>query len=99
MLAALAKEAGFPDGVVNVVTGYGSTAGQALVEHYDVGKVSFTGSAATGRTLMHASANTNLKRLTLELGGKNPVIIFDDANLEQAVKWAMFGVLYVEFFP
>ncbi|KIP06630.1 hypothetical protein PHLGIDRAFT_128196 [Phlebiopsis gigantea 11061_1 CR5-6] len=92
MLAALVKEAGFPDGVVNIVTGYGSTAGQALIAHHDVGKISFTGSTPVGRKIMETSAKTNLKRLTLELGGKNAVIIFDDADLEQALKWTVMGV-------
>ena len=79
------KEAGFPDGVFNVVQGYGPTAGQAIAEHMRIGKVSFTGSTATGRKIMEAAAHTNLKRVSLELGGKSPTIIFDDADLAVAV--------------
>ena len=95
MLAAFVKEAGFPDGVFNVVTGFGHTAGQALVEHPLVGKVSFTGSTLVGRKIMETAAKTNLKRVTLELGGKSPAIIFDDADIEQAVKWVVGNVLCV----
>ncbi|EKM54313.1 uncharacterized protein PHACADRAFT_210124 [Phanerochaete carnosa HHB-10118-sp] len=93
-LAELVKEAGFPDGVLNVVTGYGATAGQALTEHPLVGKVSFTGSTIIGRKVMETAAKTNLKRVTLELGGKSAVLIFDDADLEQAVKWVCATVFY-----
>ncbi len=71
----------------------GSEAGQAITEHNDVSKVSFTGSTLTGRKVMEAVARSNLKAVTLELGGKSPNIIFDDADLEQAVKWAAFGIL------
>ena len=94
--AELVKEAGFPDGVFNVVTGLGQTAGQALTEHPLVGKVSFTGSTLIGRKVMETAAKTNLKRVTLELGGKSPTIVFDDADLEQAVKWVAAGILYVD---
>ncbi|KIP06629.1 hypothetical protein PHLGIDRAFT_128195 [Phlebiopsis gigantea 11061_1 CR5-6] len=94
LLAALVKEAGFPDGVFNVIPGYGSTAGQALIEHQAVGKVSFTGSTFVGRKIMETASKTNLKRVTLELGGKNPVIVFDDADLDQAVKWMTFGTFF-----
>ena len=93
--AELVKEAGFPDGVFNVVPGYGQTAGQALAEHKLVGKVSFTGSTLVGRKIMETAAKTNLKRVTLELGGKSPTVIFDDADLEQAIKFVAFGILYV----
>ena len=91
-LAELVKEAGFPDGVFNVVQGLGPVAGQALTEHPLVGKVSFTGSTLVGRKIMETAAKTNLKRVTLELGGKSPTIVFDDADLDQAVKWAAFGI-------
>ena len=94
-LAELVKEAGFPDGVYNVVPGRGVVAGQALTEHPLVGKVSFTGSTLTGRKVMEAAARSNLKRVTLELGGKSPAIVFDDADIEQAVKWVSAGILYV----
>jgi aldehyde dehydrogenase (NAD+) len=91
--AELIKEAGFPPGVVSIVPGYGSVAGQALTEHPDVGKVSFTGSTLTGRKIMEATGKSNLKKVTLELGGKTPNIVFDDADVEQAVKWTAFGIL------
>ncbi|XP_054085289.1 aldehyde dehydrogenase, mitochondrial isoform X2 [Zeugodacus cucurbitae] len=84
-LAALAKEAGFPAGVINVIPGYGPTAGAALANHHDVQKVVFTGSVDIGRIVMHAAAQSNLKRVTLELGGKSPVVVFDDADIDLAV--------------
>ena len=79
-LAGLIAEAGLPDGVVNVVPGFGETAGAALAAHHDVDKVAFTGSTAVGKLIVAASAASNLKKLTLELGGKSPNIIFDDAG-------------------
>lgn len=91
-LAELVTEAGFPAGVFNVLPGLGSVAGQAITEHNDIGKVSFTGSTIVGRKIMETAAKTNLKRVTLELGGKSPTIIFDDADLEQAIKWAAGGI-------
>ena len=91
--AELVSEAGFPPGVVNVLPGIGSVAGQALAEHKDVGKLGFTGSTVVGRKIMETAAKTNLKRVTLELGGKSPTIIFDDADIEQAIKWTIGGVL------
>ena len=93
--AEFAQEAGFPPGVVNVLPGHGRIAGQAISEHPGIGKVGFTGSTLVGRKIMEAAARTNLKRVSLELGGKSPTIIFDDADLEQAVKWAIGGILYV----
>lgn len=87
-LAALTKEAGFPAGVVNVVPGYGPTAGAALSESPLVDKVSFTGSTEVGKIIQQAAGKTNLKRVTLELGGKSPLIIFDDADLVKAVELA-----------
>ncbi|XP_063531909.1 aldehyde dehydrogenase X, mitochondrial-like [Cydia strobilella] len=83
-MAALVKEAGFPSGVVNVVPGYGPTAGAALTHHPDVDKVAFTGSTEVGRIIMKAAAVTNLKRITLELGGKSPLVVFNDADVEKA---------------
>lgn len=85
-IAALAKEAGFPAGVINVVPGFGSVAGAALAEHLDVNKIAFTGSTVVGRKIQEASAKSNLKRVSLELGGKSPFIIFDldDEGLERA---------------
>ncbi|KAF9016057.1 aldehyde dehydrogenase [Hymenopellis radicata] len=91
-LAAVIVEAGFPPGVVNIVNGYGSTVGQTIAEHPLIQKVAFTGSTATGRRIQEASAKSNLKAVTLELGGRSPNIIFDDADLEQAIKWASMGI-------
>lgn len=88
----LIKEAGFPAGVVNVVIGYGDTVGKALTGHLGIDLVSFTGSAAVGRQVAEAAARSNLKRVMLELGGKSPNIIFDDADLAQAIKWAELGI-------
>lgn len=89
--AEFAQEAGFPDGVVNIVTGYGESAGAALVEHPDVDKISFTGSTEVGRLIVQA-ASLNFKRLSLELGGKSPVFLFDDADLELAIPAAAMGI-------
>ncbi len=86
-MAELCMEAGLPEGVLNVITGYGETAGAALAGHMDVDKVAFTGSTETGRRIIQASAG-NIKRLTLELGGKSPNIVFNDADMEQAVAGA-----------
>lgn len=90
-LAALFKEAGFPDGVFNVVTGLGREAGQALVEHPDVAKISFTGSDATGAAI-YAQAAKTMKRVSLELGGKSPNIVFDDCDLDAAAAGAVSGI-------
>jgi len=73
----------------------GSVVGQALGEHMKIWKVGFTGSTATGRKVLKAAAESNLKQVSLELGGKSPTIVFDDADLDQAVKWAAQGLLYV----
>jgi acyl-CoA reductase-like NAD-dependent aldehyde dehydrogenase len=91
-LAELCAEAGIPDGVVNVITGYGATTGEAMARHMDIDKISFTGSIRTARALLKASAETNLKRLSLELGGKNPNIVFPDCDLDQAVDAAFWGI-------
>jgi len=91
-LAELCMEAGLPEGVLNVVTGFGSTAGDALARHMDVDKISFTGSTRTGRALLKASAESNLKRVSLELGGKSPNIIFPDCDLDSAMKSAFWGI-------
>jgi betaine-aldehyde dehydrogenase len=91
-IAELLAESGLPDGVVNIVPGLGSVAGQYIAEHPEIAKVSFTGSTATGRRIVHASGG-NLKKLQLELGGKGANIVFDDANLTAAVNgsaWAIF---------
>lgn len=91
-LGGLIKEAGFPPGVVNIVNGYGRTAGAALAGHLGVDKIAFTGSTITGKAIMRA-ASVNLKNITLETGGKSPLIVFDDADLEQAVKWSHLGIM------
>merc|ERR1711962_126606 len=93
-VAALIKEAGFPPGVVNVVTGYGPTAGAAISEHMDIDKVAFTGSTEVGGLILKASAISNLKRTTLELGGKSPNIIFADCDLDHAVEAAHQGLFH-----
>lgn len=90
-LAELCLEAGVPEGVVNVVTGFGDEAGQALAQHHDVDKLAFTGSTEVGRKILHASEG-NLKRVTLELGGKSPNIVFPDANMKRAAKGSMYGM-------
>ena len=89
--AALTKEAGFPDGVFNVVTGYGQEAGAALVDHPGVAKITFTGSDATGAKI-YAQAAKTLKRVSLELGGKSPNIVFEDADLGAAAAGAISGI-------
>jgi aldehyde dehydrogenase (NAD+) len=91
-MAELFVAAGIPDGVVNVVTGYGATTGEALARHMDVDKISFTGSIRTARALLRASAESNLKRVSLELGGKNPNIIFPDCDFDAAVDAAFWGI-------
>ncbi|GLB42996.1 putative aldehyde dehydrogenase family protein [Lyophyllum shimeji] len=91
-IAGLFNEAGFPPGVVNIVNGYGPTAGAAIASHPHIAKVAFTGSVGVGKAIMRASTESNLKPVTLELGGKSPTIVFDDADLEQAVKWAAIGI-------
>jgi aldehyde dehydrogenase (NAD+) len=91
-LATLIKEAGFPPGVVNVVPGYGKTAGAVLAGHQNVDKIAFTGSTATGRNIMRSAA-INMKNITLETGGKSPLVVFEDADLDQAVKWSHVGIM------
>lgn len=92
-VAQLTKEAGFPDGVVNVVPGFGK-AGAALVQHPDVDKVAFTGSTEVGKLVKAGAAISNLKRTTLELGGKSPNIILKDADFDHAVETAHFGLFF-----
>ncbi|XP_058484500.1 aldehyde dehydrogenase family 1 member A3 isoform X2 [Solea solea] len=92
--ASLIKEAGFPPGVVNVVPGFGPTAGAAIAEHMDVAKVAFTGSTEVGQLIKEAAAKSNLKRVTLELGGKNPCIVFADSDLQMAVEETQKGAFY-----
>jgi len=90
----LLLEAGFPEGVVNILPGYGPTAGAAIARHMDVDKIAFTGSTAVGRLVMEAAAQSNLKRVTLELGGKSPNIVFADADMEQAIEGAHFALFF-----
>jgi len=93
-LAELIQEAGFPDGVVNIVTGFGpNSAGEALSSHMDVDKVAFTGEDKTGREILKASTG-NLKRVSLELGGKAPNIVFKDADMDAAVQGAITGIFF-----
>ncbi|OTA55207.1 aldehyde dehydrogenase [Hypoxylon sp. EC38] len=94
VFANLVKEAGFPPGVLNIISGFGKVAGAAISSHMDIDKVAFTGSTAVGRTIMKAAASSNLKKVTLELGGKSPNIVFDDADIEQAISWVNFGIYF-----
>lgn len=89
-LAGIIGKAGLPAGVLNVVTGLGAEAGEALVSHPGVDKISFTGSTATGKRIMR-TASEDLKRVSLELGGKNPVVVFEDVDIDAGVEWVIFG--------
>ena len=91
--AKLAQEVGFPPGVLNVVSGYGKT-GQYITSHMRIKKIAFTGSTATGRHVMRAAAASNLKKVTLELGGKSPNIVFEDADVDKAVEFANIGIYF-----
>jgi len=92
-MARLAQKAGFPDGVINVVPGFGETAGAALVRHPGVDKIAFTGELSTAKIIQKSAADT-MKRLTFELGGKSPNVIFADSDLEAAVTGAHFGLYF-----
>lgn len=92
VLGELVREAGFPPGVINFVNGYGAEAGSALVQHPLVDKVAFTGSTGTARQIMKMASAT-LKNITLETGGKSPLLVFADADMEQAVKWSHLGIM------
>lgn len=92
--AQLVKEAGFPPGVFNVVPGAGKDVGDAIVTHMDIDKVSFTGSTKVGGTVLVGSGNSNLKDVTLECGGKSPAVVFEDANLQNAIQWTSNGIIY-----
>lgn len=94
-LAAICAEAGVPDGVINILPGYGPTAGAALAAHTGVDKIAFTGEWTTAQHIVKASAG-NLKRLSFELGGKSPMIVFPDADVEQAVSSGLFGIYYCQ---
>src|SRR5271168_1518718 len=93
-IGELIVEAGFPEGVVNLLPGFGPTAGAAIARHMDVDKVAFTGSTEVGHLIMEAAAQSNLKRVTLELGGKSPNIVFADTDLDAAVEGAHFGLFF-----
>src|SRR5260370_31466238 len=86
-------EAGFPEGVVNIVPGYGETAGAALAAHPDVDKIAFTGSTEVGKLIVHA-ATGNLKKVSLELGGKSPAIVFPDADIKHAVSGTASAIFF-----
>ena len=92
LIADLIKEAGFPPGVVNIVNGFGSTTGDAIARHPGIAKIAFTGSSAVGHRIVRAAGETNLKKCTLELGGKSPMIICKDADLEQAATACHIGL-------
>ncbi|GFP95454.1 aldehyde dehydrogenase family 2 member b4 mitochondrial [Phtheirospermum japonicum] len=93
-VAKLFHEAGLPDGVLNIVSGYGRTAGAALASHMDVDKIAFTGSTDTGKVVLELAARSNLKPVTLELGGKSPFIICDDADIDKAVELAHHALFF-----
>src|SRR5205085_7898165 len=93
-IGELIVEAGFPEGVVNILPGYGPTAGAAIARHMDVDKVAFTGSTEVGHLIMKASAESNLKRVTLELGGKSPNIVFADSDMDEAIEGAHFALFF-----
>ncbi|KIM71780.1 hypothetical protein PILCRDRAFT_749361 [Piloderma croceum F 1598] len=93
-MCRLSVQAGFPPGVFNLLVGYGETVGAAISSHMDIQKVAFTGSTIVGRKITEAAAKSNLKSVTLELGGKSPNIIFDDCEMEQATNWATFGIFW-----
>lgn len=92
VLGSLIKKAGFPPGVVNIINGYGREAGSALVQHPLVDKVAFTGSTSTAREIMKMAAGS-LKNITLETGGKSPLLVFSDTDMEQAVRWSHMGIM------
>jgi phenylacetaldehyde dehydrogenase len=92
-LGELIQEAGIPDGVINIVPGYGETAGAALSAHPDVDKVAFTGSTEVGKLILHAAAG-NLKKVSLELGGKSPNVVFQDADIEQTIPGAAMAIFF-----
>jgi aldehyde dehydrogenase (NAD+) len=90
----LIAKAGFPPGVINVITGLGKVCGAAMSAHMDIDKIAFTGSTVVGRQIMKSAAGSNLKKVTLELGGKSPNIVFADADIDEAINWVNFGIYY-----
>ncbi|XYA01143.1 hypothetical protein QA089_003695 [Meyerozyma guilliermondii] len=93
-LAELALEAEFPPGVLNVVNGTGAITGDAISRHMDIDKIAFTGSTVTGRKIMGAASKSNLKKVTLELGGKSPVVVFDSVDIDQTANWVCMAILF-----
>ncbi|XP_043284666.1 retinal dehydrogenase 1-like [Venturia canescens] len=93
-LASLSKEAGFPPGVINVIPGYGPTAGAAISEHPDIRKIAFTGSTEIGHKILSVAGKTNLKKVTLELGGKSPLVVFEDADVAHAALLAHYALYF-----
>ncbi|RLM00421.1 hypothetical protein CFD26_108640 [Aspergillus turcosus] len=93
-VAKLVKEAGFPPGVINIISGFGRVAGAAIAAHMDIDKVAFTGSTLVGRQILQVAAKSNLKKVTLELGGKSPNIVFPDADLDDAIKYVNLGIYF-----
>ena len=93
LVARLAQEVGFPKGVLNILSGFGRPCGEAIAKHMDIRKVSFTGSTMAGRAIKKAAAESNLKNVTLELGGKSPLLIFEDADMAKAVPAAAYSIL------
>ncbi|OQV06984.1 Alcohol dehydrogenase GroES-like domain-containing protein [Cladophialophora immunda] len=92
-LGRLCQEAGIPNGVLNILSGFGQPCGEALAKHMEIRKLSFTGSQTAGRAIKRAAANSNLKKVTLELGGKSPLLIFPDADLSKAIPAAAYSIL------
>lgn len=97
-IAALSKEAGFPAGVINIINGFGPTAGAAIVSHLNVRKVAFTGSTEVGKLVMKNAADSNLKKVSLELGGKSPLVVFDDVDRELYISLSSITTLFNSFF-
>jgi aldehyde dehydrogenase (NAD+) len=93
-IGELILEAGFPEGVVNILPGFGETAGAAIASHMDIDKVAFTGSTEVGHLIMQAAGKSNLKRVSLELGGKSPNIVFADADMDQAIEGSHMGLFF-----
>ncbi|KAK2751181.1 aldehyde dehydrogenase (NAD(P)(+)) ald5 [Myotisia sp. PD_48] len=93
-VSKLIVEAGFPPGVINVISGFGRVAGAAISSHMGIDKVAFTGSTGVGRMILKAAAESNLKKVTLELGGKSPNIVFNDADIDNAISWVNFGIYF-----
>ncbi|VUC27063.1 unnamed protein product [Clonostachys rosea] len=92
--ARLCHEAGIPAGVVNIISGFGNKAGSAMASHMDIDKIAFTGSTNVGRLILEAAAKSNLKKVTLELGGKSPNIVFNDADIEKTIEWINLGIFF-----